>query len=50
MTITPYAAGGMLISVGAGSLGLLVVLYAIIRDWRFWLLGILAYTIGFWST
>lgn len=49
-TIAPYALGGLLISAGAGSIGLLAICYAILRDWRFWLIGIMAFIIGFWSS
>jgi len=42
-----YAVGGILISAGAGGVGFMVVLYAILRDWRFWLAGAAALTTGF---
>jgi hypothetical protein len=45
-----YAVGGILISAGAGGVGFMVVLYTILRDWRFWLAEAAAFTKGFWST
>jgi len=45
-TIAPYAVGGILVSAGAGGIGSLVFLYAILRDWRFWLVGLLALIFG----
>lgn len=46
MTIAPYAFGGILVSAGSGSVSSLVFLYAILRDWRFWLVGMLAFIVG----
>ena len=48
-TVAPYALGGRLIGAGAGSAGILVILYGIMRDWRFWLVAVMAFVIGFWS-
>lgn len=45
-TIAPYVAGGALISVGAGGVGALVLIYGVLRDWRFWLLGVVSFMIG----
>lgn len=46
-TIAPYVAGSALLSVGAGGAGALVLLYGVLRDWRFWLLGVISFMIGF---
>ena len=48
-TLAPYAVGGILIGAGAGGAGFLIILYAILRDWRFWLVGAAAFAIGYWS-
>jgi len=45
--IIPYVSGGTLISSGVVGVGSLVVLYGIFRDWRFWLLTVTSFMIGF---
>ncbi len=44
--LAPYLLGGALIGAGGAEIGLVALLYAILRDWRFWLLGVLAFVIG----
>ncbi|MBT4890119.1 MAG: hypothetical protein HON65_11265 [Rhodospirillales bacterium] len=45
--IAPYAIGGALMSAGAMGIGTVVLLYGVLRDWRFWLLGLAAFWVGF---
>ena len=46
LTLVPYAIGGALISAGAGGIGSVVILFGILRDWRFWLIGCIAFLVG----
>ena len=34
--LAPYLLGGVLISAGGAEIGILAILYALFRDWRFW--------------
>ena len=44
--LAPYLLGGMLVSAGGAEIGFLAILYAMLRDWRFWFVGILALIVG----
>ncbi len=44
--LAPYLFGGALIGAGGAEIGLVALLYAIFRDWRFWLLGCVAFFVG----
>ncbi len=46
--LAPYLLGGVLVSIGGVEIGSLAILYALLRDWRFWLLCIVAFSIGLW--
>ena len=41
-----YLFGGVLVSAGAGEVGLVVIFMGIIAHWKWWLLGILAFFVG----
>ena len=43
----PYAVGVIFLSAGVAEIGVLSILYGVLRDWRIWLIGIGALLIGF---
>ncbi len=45
-----YLVGGVLVSNGVAEVGLVVFLIGVIADWKVWILGILAFCVGVYST
>ncbi len=45
-----YLVGGVLVSNGVAEVGLVVFLIGVIVDWKVWILGILAFCVGVYST
>lgn len=45
-----YLFGGVLVSAGVGEVGLLVIFAGMVSHWKFWLVGILAFFVGVYST
>ncbi len=44
-----YLVGGVLVSNGVAEVGVVVFLVGVIADWKFWLLGILAFFVGVYT-
>ncbi len=44
--LAPYLLGGALIGAGGAEIGLVALLYAAVRDWRFWLIGFVGFIVG----
>ncbi len=45
-----YLFGGLLVSAGAAEVGLVVIFMGMIAHWKYWLVGILAFFVGLYST